>query len=50
MLAGAAQDHDPHAVVRAERFELVAQLVEHGLVECIAAFRPVERHGRDAPG
>jgi hypothetical protein len=50
MSAGAAQNHDPHAVIRAQRLELVAQLIEHGLVERIAALRPVERHGRDAPG
>ena len=50
MLAGAAQDHDPHGVVRGQRLELIAELIEHRLVERIAALGPVERDRRDAPG
>ena len=50
MLAGAAQDDDADIVVGGERLELIRELVEHGLVERIAALGPVEGHGRDAPG
>jgi hypothetical protein len=51
MLAPAAQDDHAGALVRRERGELRAELVEHGYIEGIATFRPVQRDRRHAaPG
>jgi hypothetical protein len=49
MAAAAAQDDYPHALVGSERGELLGQLIEHALVEGIAAIRPVEQHRRHGP-
>jgi hypothetical protein len=47
MPAAAAQYDHTHLVVGAKRRELVAEFVEHRLVERIAALRPIEPHRRD---
>ncbi len=48
MLAIRAQNDDPHGGLGRPVGELLAELVEHDLVEGIAAVRPIERDGRDA--
>ena len=50
MLARAAENDHAHTVVHGLRLELLAELVEHGLVERIAALGPVKCDRRDAPG
>src|SRR5262245_31561936 len=44
----AAQHDDAHVVVGAQSLELSSELIEHSLVEGIAAVRPIERDGGDA--
>src|SRR5262245_39923339 len=45
-----AQHHDAHVVVGAQCLELISELIEHRLVEGVAAVRPIERDGCDASG
>ena len=50
MPAAAPQHHNAHCLVGAERGELIAQFVEHRLVEGIAAIGPIQEHRRDPAG
>src|SRR5262245_38355829 len=48
--AAAAQHDDAYVLVRAQSLELISELVEHRLVEGVAAVGPIERDGCDASG
>src|SRR5262245_48434209 len=50
MSSTAAQHHDAHVVVGAQCLELIGELIEHRLVESVAAVGPIERDGCDASG